>query len=258
LEAANEEHPMKSIPLFISGNHFGIKRVVLDPERNVRVLLNDETRHGMQSADPARRAEPLAYYHRSGPLGDVFSTCLQPESEAHVAILGLGVGCMAAYASPGQHFTFYEIDPAVARIAADPQYFTFLSECKGTYEIVLGDGREALAGAPDHQYDMIIVDAFTADTIPPHLVSGEAIQEYLAKLTHEGILVIHITNVHVALEPVLAGLAAKAGLVYLSCADLDVSDRERSMGKLPSHYAVFARSPQPIAGLANDARWTMA
>ena len=249
---------MKSIPLFISGNPFGFKRVVLDPERNLRILLNDQTRHGMQSADPARSAEPLAYYHRSGPLGDVFSAWLRPETGAQLAILGLGVGCMAAYAEPGQHLTFYEIDPAVARIAADPQYFTFLSQCRGTYEIVIGDGREALARAIDHHYDMIILDAFTADTIPPHLVCSEALQLYLDKLDLAGILVFHITNVHVALQPVLAGLATEAGLICLSGADLDVSDDERSMGKSPSHYAVLARSSEAIARLADNPRWTTA
>ncbi len=248
---------MESIPLFISANQFGLKRVVFDPQRNLRILLNDQTRHGMQSADAARSAEPLAYCHRDGPLGDVFSAW-RPNTGAQVAVIGLGVGCVAAYAQPGQHWTFYEIDPGVAQIAADPQYFTFLSQCRGTYEIVLGDGRESLARAPDQRYDMIALDAFANDTIPPHLVCAEALQLYLDKLTPAGILVFHITNVHVALLPPLAGLAAEAGLICMSCADLEVSDDERSMGKLPSHYAVLARSPKPIARLIDNPKWTTA
>ncbi|MHC4234427.1 MAG: spermidine synthase [Planctomycetota bacterium] len=249
---------MDAMPLCISGNHLGLKRVVFDPERNLRILFNDDTRHGMQSADPARSDEPLAYYHRSGPLGDVFSAWLPPDTGAQLAILGLGVGCIAAYAVPGQHLTFCEIDPGVARIAADPQYFTFLSQCQGTYEIVLGDGREVLGGVLGHRYDIIVLDAFAADRIPPHLICGEALQLYLDKLAPAGILVFHITNVHVELQPPLAGLAAEAGLICLSCADLNVSEDERSSGKLPSHYAVLARSPERISRLVDNPRWTTA
>jgi spermidine synthase len=96
-----------------------------------------------------------------------------------------------------------------------------------SYEIVLGYGRESLARAPDHRYDMIALDAFANDTIPPHLICAQALQLSLDKLTPAGILVLHITNVHVALLPPLAGLAADASLICLSCADLAVGDDER-------------------------------
>ena len=249
---------MESATLFILANEFGLKRVAYEPDRNVRTLFNDDTRHGMQSADPARRGEPLAYFHRTGPLGDVFAAWRPPTSAARLAVIGLGVGCTAAYVQPGQHVTFYEIDPAVVRIATDPRYFTFLAQCRGTYEIVLGDGREMLAQAPDHCYDMIIMDAFTSDIIPPHLVSEEALQLYLSKLNKAGILVLNITNVHVALEPVLARLAAEAGLICLSRFDMDVSEDERLMGKLATHYAVMAWDSESVARLKDNSGWTAA
>ncbi len=246
---------MKPMPLFVSLNHLGLKRVDFDPESNLRILLNDQTRHGMQSADPARSGEPLTYYHRCGPLGDVFSAWRRPEVGGRLAIIGLGVGSMAAYAEPGQHLTFYEIDPVVAQIAADPRYFTYLSQCRGTCETVLGDGREALARAPDHHYDMIVLDAFSDDRIPPHLVCAEALELYLGKLADAGILVFHITNVRVELEPLLAGLAADAGLIGLARADLGLTDDERSMNKRPSHYVVLARTPRPVGGLTENPKW---
>jgi len=246
---------MESTPLFISGNSFGLKLVVFDPRRKLRTLLNDNIRHGIQSTDPALSREPLAYFHRSGPVGDVFAACPGPDAKARVAIIGLGVGAMACYAEPGQHFTFYEIDPAVAQIASDPQYFTFLAHCRGTYEIVLGDGRERLAEAPSRHYDLIILDAFTSDVIPTHLVSAEALELYLSKLADGGTLVFDISNVHTDFESVLGKLAAQAGLACLSRADLDVSDQQRSTGKLPSHYLAMGRSPQDLRKLADKPGW---
>jgi hypothetical protein len=105
---------------------------------------------------------------------------------------------------------------------------------------------------------MIIMDAFTSDIIPPHLVSEEALQLYLSKLNNAGILVLNITNVHVALEPVLAGLAAEAGLICLSRFDMDLSEQELLMGKLATHYTVLARNPDHIAPLIDKPSWTAA
>jgi len=249
---------MEFVPLYISANHLGLKRVVFDPVRKVRILLNGVTRHGMESADPERSGEPLAYYHRNGPLGDVFSSWQAPAGGGQVAIVGLGVGCMATYAQPGQRFTFYEIDPGVAKIAVDPQYFTFLSRCRGTWEIVLGDGRAELEKVDDKQLDMIILDAFEDDRMPAHLVSDEAVHMYLRKLVDAGLLVLPVTNVHTALQPEWRRLAAAEGCVCLARADLDVSEAERLAGKLASHYAVIARGEAAVAALAKRPGWTVA
>jgi hypothetical protein len=246
---------MDLTPQFMTGNYFGVKLVVVDPERGLRILLHDGSRHGSQSLDPERGGEPLDYYHRSGPLGDVFAALGRADAEARVAVVGLGVGAMAAYAQPGQQFTFYEIDPAVADIARDPQYFTFLSRCRGRYEIVLGDGRDTLGKAPDGHYEMIVLDAFTSDVIPEHLLSGEALDLYLQKLTEGGMLVFHISNVHVEVEPLLASLAAESGLTCLARFDRDIGEEERAMGKSPSHYAVIARRLRDVRTLADNGSW---
>ncbi len=247
---------MPSISLFVSANEFGLKRVAFDPQRNVRLLFSGDTRHGMQSADPTRSGEPLAYFTRNGPLGDVFAAWRPREHRAQLAVIGLGVGTVAAYIKPNQHVTFYEIDPGVVQIATDQRYFTFLSRCRGTYEIVLGDGRDMLARADDHHYDMIFVDAFTSDVIPPHLVSAEALQIYLDKLISDGIVVFQITNIHVALEPVLAGLAAERGLICLSRVDMNLSEEDTLNGKLASHYVVITPNPQLVARLLECSDWT--
>ncbi|HUU84768.1 MAG TPA: fused MFS/spermidine synthase [Phycisphaerae bacterium] len=246
---------MEHTPQLVVTNAFGVKLVLLDTERNLRILLNDGSRHGSQSVDPGRGDEPLDYYHRSGPLGEVFTAFAGADGAGRAAIIGLGVGAMAAYAQPGQHFTFYEIDPAVADVARDTRYFTFLSRCCGTHEVVIGDGRLMLSKAPDRHYDMIVLDAFNADVIPEHLVSPEALDGYLQKLTDGGILVFHISNVYVELAPILGAMAAEADLVCLSRFDREVSDQERAMGKLPSHYAVIARGLADVRPLVDNPAW---
>lgn len=236
-------------------NFFGVKRVVVTADGLRRNLIHGSTIHGTQSTDPARSREPLAYYHRSGPIGDVFAALNDADTRPHVGIIGLGAGAIAAYAQPGQHFTFYEIDPAVERIAADPQYFTFLSQCRGEHDVVIGDGRLTLAQAPDKHFGIIVLDAFSSDAIPTHLLTTEAIQLYVDKLDEGGVLVFHISNRYLDLEPLLAALAEEAGLTCLCKNDVDVSRDERLLGKTPSQSAVMARSQENLAGLLDDPEW---
>jgi spermidine synthase len=239
----------------VERNFFGVKRVICDTERNLRILVHGSTDHGGQSIEPTLRSEPLAYYHRSGPAGDLFSVVTGENGARRIAVIGLGIGSMAAYAEPGQHLTFYEIDPAVARIAANPGLFSFLSRCRGTYEIVLGDGRLTLADAPDGHYDLIVLDAFSSDAIPTHLLTREALQLYLRKLARGGVLAFHVSNNYLDLEPVVGRLAAEAGLTCWSRADLNVSEEERSQGKRPSHYIVMARGTLDVHSLADKPQW---
>ncbi len=171
--------------LHIERNFFGVVRVTHDAERNVHRLFHGSTLHGQQSLDPALRREPSTYFTRSGPIGQVFAA-IKPRLEppgARVAIVGLGAGTLASYARSGQRWTFYEIDDAVVRIARDPRYFTYLHDCEAdAIEIVLGDARLRLHDAPDQAYRLIVLDAFSSDAVPVHLISREAIQLYRAKL----------------------------------------------------------------------------
>ena len=147
-------------------------RVTDDDEKQLRMLLHGGTIHGLQSLDPARAKEPLSYYTKAGPVGQVFNAFSGNATENQVAIVGLGAGTMACYLSPPQQLTYYEIDPLVERIAENPQYFTFLRDCYPRVRVVLGDARLSLQAAPDHRYGIIILDAFSGDSIPVHLLPG--------------------------------------------------------------------------------------
>ena len=153
---------------------------------------------------------------------------------------------------PGEEFTFYEIDPLVERIARDPRYFTFLRDCSPQAHVVLGDARISLRTTPDHRYGILILDAFGADAIPIHLLTRQAVQLYLSKLTEHGILVFHISNRYLDIQKVLGNIAIDATLIGL--AEIDTAEAEA--GKLPSRWVVMARSKEdPRSALASDSRW---
>jgi SAM-dependent methyltransferase len=236
-------------------NFFGISKVAEDAAGHYRILTHGSTIHGAQSLAPAERREPLTYYHRRGPLGQVFAVFSGPRAKQEVAVIGLGTGTIACYGQAGQHFTFYEIDPAMERIARDPRYFTYLSDCPAQVKVILGDARLSLRSAPESFYDMIILDAFSSDAIPIHLVTREAIRLYLAKLKPGGILVFHTSNRFLDLGPVLGNLARDAGLVSLSGSDLKLSDEDLQKQKLGSTWVVMARTLADLRGLARDQRW---
>ncbi|HLY37974.1 MAG TPA: fused MFS/spermidine synthase, partial [Candidatus Binatia bacterium] len=171
---------------------YGIHRVVVDADSAARLLLHGTTLHGMQAIDGARRREPLAYYHPAGPLGQLFASLDSARRRRAVAVVGLGAGSVACYAEPGQRWDFYEIDPTVTHIARDPRYFTYLADCAPDATITLGDARLSLARATA-TYDLVILDAYSSDAIPVHLLTREAIALYLAHLRPGGILAFHIS-----------------------------------------------------------------
>jgi SAM-dependent methyltransferase len=188
-------------------------------------------------------------------LGQVFAEFSGPKAKQEVAIIGLGTGTIACYGQAGQHFTFYEIDPAIERIARAPQYFTFLKDCPAQVAVVLGDARLSLKNTPEASYDMIILDAFSSDAIPIHLITREAISLYLAKLKPDGILVFHISNRYLDLRPVLGNLARDAGLVSLAGAQLKISEAQRQKKESPSSWVVMAHRPVDLGGLPRNQPW---
>ncbi len=234
---------------------FGVSRVTNENSGQFRYLFHGGTIHGIQSLDPARSREPLSYFTRNGPIGQVFEGL----PGGSVAIVGLGAGAMACYMRPGQLLTYYEIDPAVERIATNPRYFTFLSQCapeaNPDVKIVLGDARLSLRGARDGGYMLIVLDAFSGDTIPVHLLTREALQLYLKKLAPGGVLAFHITNLYLDLAPTLGIQARDAGLVALVRDDTAVSPAEIDNGKFPSKWLVMAWKESDLGGVARDGRW---
>ncbi len=172
--------------------------------------------------------------------------------DSPIAVLGLGAGVMSCYAEPGQQMTYYEIDPAVEQIARNENLFTYLRDCPGEYDVVLGDARLRLAEAEDSSYGIIIGEAFSSDAIPVHMLTREATDMYLDKLNENGVIVHHISNRHLELEPVVGDLARDRGLVCYSQYD---AQTEGIPYKLASHFVVMARAEEDLGDVARDARW---
>jgi hypothetical protein len=234
---------------------FGLHRVLLDASARFHTLAHGSTRHGMQSLDPVRRDQPLTYYTRSGPIGQVLADLSTRHAGARVAVIGLGAGSLACYKQPDQHWTFYEIDPSVVRIARDPRYFTYLQDCAPSDDILLGDARLSLVSAPDRAYDLIVLDAYSSDSIPVHLITREALALYLRKLAPGGVLAFHISNLYLDLKPALGNLAADAGLAGISRDDLVLNAEEQASGKSASQWAIMGRSIGDLGAPAVDPRW---
>jgi len=214
-------------------NYYGIYQVVNQPlsqEQNPdlseeerydlgkRTLLHGSTVHGSQVLHPTLRRNPTSYYHRAGPLWDVLGDA---KKKRNVAVIGLGVGTCATYFQEGESLTFYELDPAIEDIARAG--FTYLDDCPAEVKIVVGDARLQLEHAPDHSYDIIMVDAFSSDAIPTHLLTREALSLYDKKLAPQGTLVFHISNRYYNLLGVIKSTSAEywEGLAKMSKKDLE-------------------------------------
>jgi hypothetical protein len=237
--------------LYTQRSFYGIYRVSNNETGQYRILFDGKTIHGIQSLAPERSREPISYFARSGPVGQIFEAFSGSEKLRRVGVVGLGAGTMACYVAPGEEFTFYEIDPLVERIARDPRYFTFLRDCSPEVRVVLGDARISLKNMPDRLYGMFVLDAFSADTIPVHLLTREAVQLYLSKLFDHGILVFHISNRYLDLQKVLGNVANDANLAALVQNDTT----EAQAGIFPSRWVVMARDKDDLGRLIGDPRW---
>ena len=239
--------------LHVVRNFFGTTRVTTDAAGRINSLYSGNTVHGRQFVDQSRRCEPLSYHHENGPLGQVMAVFNAAPANPRVAVIGLGVGAMAAYSKPDQEWTFYEINPDVINLARNSQYFTYLQNCaSGSLNIVEGDARLNLRNAQPGQYGLIVLDAFSSDAIPVHLVTQQALDLYLSKLTEGGILAFHISNRSLNLKPILADLAASRKLLCIGFDDLKPSSLE---GKDPSQWVVMARSAPEISNLSINSQW---
>ena len=178
-----------------------------DPRRARRELRHGVTIHGRQMLNPAQRRQPTAYYGHSSGVGLALAR-LRPASR-RIGVVGLGVGTLACYAQPGDAWRFYELDPAVAVMAH--RWFTFLDDAPEPVSIALGDGRRLLAAETDARYDLLVLDAFSSDAIPVHLLTAEAFALYRERLTGSGVIAIHISNRHLDLRPVVRAAALRQG-----------------------------------------------
>jgi hypothetical protein len=239
--------------LHVERNFFGTLSVRFDAPSATRILYHGNTVHGRQFVDPNLQREPLSYFHRDGPLGQIFEAFNSYPASPNVAVVGLGTGSMACYARPDQNWTFYEINPAVISIAQTTEYFTYLQSCGvDRTKIVLGDARLQLQNAPDHHYGLIVLDAFNSDAIPIHLMTREAVALYTSKLATGGMLAFHVSNRSLKLDAVLAGLARHNGAIGMSLVD---GEMNTVRGKDPSEWVVMARHSPAFDSLAQNPRW---
>jgi hypothetical protein len=234
---------------------FGLYRVTENETGTYRYLYHGTTLHGVQATGGPDRGEPLTYYTADGPFGQAFAALPVMRETHNVAVIGLGIGSLAAYARSHQRWTFYEIDPAVERIARTAAYFTHLEECGNRCRVVLGDARLSLTSASGKKHGVLVLDAFSSDAIPVHLITREALGIYLQHLSEDGVLAFHISNRHLNLGPVIAALAADAGLAGVEQWHEVSSDRatgERS----GSRWAVLSRDERTLEPLLAHSRWT--
>jgi hypothetical protein len=243
---------------------FGTHRVVVDAEQRYRLLLHGTTVHGVQSLDASRRRTPLAYFHRDGPAGQVVrawragggaATTGRGGQAGVVGVIGLGAGSLACHGLPGEAWTFYEIDPAVVRIARDGGLFTFLRDCGPEVTILPGDARLSIARTATGSHRLLVVDAYGGDAPPVHLLTREAGRLYLEKLSADGVLLFNITNRHLDLEPVLARLADDGRLEARINRDTPPHDGVRPFDRVASTWVVAARDLRRLGGLVHDPRW---
>jgi SAM-dependent methyltransferase len=235
-------------------NFFGTLRV--SHSVGAHSLVHGRTVHGVQLTAPHELTTPTTYYAREGPLGDVFRTLMPDVPDRHVATLGLGVGTVACYARAGDEWDLFEINPAVVRIATDPRLFVFVPQCTPGARIIVGDARRALHSMPDARYDLVVLDAFTSDAIPAHLLTREAFALYLARLKPGGLLAVHISNWYLDLAPVLAANAtALHASAFIRNDRVQHDDPANTVRRTPSTWVVLAADAQRLQPLAKLDGW---
>ncbi len=250
-------------------NFFGTSIVMEFKNIRERQYRHGTTLHGIQSLNEEFRLRPGAYYY---PLIDVLMSLDPALKDDPVAIAGLGAGTLACFGHKGQTFDMFEIDPAVVRIAENPDFFTYMRDCPPDKKVLLGDARLEIAKMPEKKYGLIVMDAFTSDAVPVHLLTREAAQMYLEKLKPGGVVAFHISNRHLNLAPVLAEVAgsldasivgksfALKGTVKAVGKEKEVEEVLDATGKKvyhpkPSAWVVIARRKDDLKNLKEQYGW---
>jgi hypothetical protein len=239
--------------IFADRSFFGVSRVLEATDHSYRLLQHGTTLHGRQNLPATSTCEPTSYYDVRGPVGDLFSRSGRVFDDA--ALVGLGTGGLACYAKAGSRWTFFEIDPLVERIARTSSLFTFLANARVPIGVSIGDGRKLLEAASPTSFDLIVLDAFSSDAVPAHLLTREAMALYLSRLRADGIVALHISNRHVDLEPVLGRLANEERLAALTNQDLDIPEADLRDGRSPTQWVVVARAKSTLDTLRAMPKW---
>ena len=246
-------------PIETARSFFGVHKVAEVSDGRARVLYHGTTIHGAQrlrnddgtpvSGPPL----PHTYYYFGGPFAEAIGAARAARGRLdHVAVVGLGTGSLACHRKGGERWTFFEIDPEVIRIARDPRRFEFLSRCAPDAPVIVGDARLTLEASTD-SYDLIVLDAFSSDTIPVHLLTREAVAGYLSKLSPHGVILLHISNRHLDLAPVVANVAQALGLAAFVREDDRAGDLLTTLDN-NARIGVLARDAADAGSVA--ANWT--
>jgi hypothetical protein len=234
---------------------YGVYRVA-EPEPGVHALYSGTTIHGREAFAGPMAGEPLSYYHRAGPLGEVIESLQAEHPALRIGAVGLGAGAIAAYGRPGDTYRFFEIDPTVVDIARDQASFRYLADSAAAVDVVVGDGRLELEQTPDGAFDLLVLDAFSSDAVPVHLLTTEAIGEAMRTVAPGGAIAFHISNRFLDLEPIVAAAARENGFVSIVGADLPPADLAGLADA--SVWVIVGRSFADLAGLAEGDRWDTA
>jgi hypothetical protein len=227
-----------------------------EPRPGLHVLYSGTTIHGRETFDGPLAGEPLSYYHRAGPLGEVIESMQAELPSIRIGAVGLGAGAIAAYGRPTDTYRIAEIDPTVVEIARDPASFTFLADSAATIEVVVGDGRLDLETVAPGSFDLLVLDAFSSDAVPVHILTVESFATSMRTLAPGGVIAVHISNRFIDLEPVVAAAARDLGFVAIIGSDLpppeltDLADA--------SQWVVVGRSFADVADLVEGDRWRTA
>jgi hypothetical protein len=240
---------------------FGVHKLTRTADGRFLTLSHGTTIHGAtrllnDDGTPATgRPEPTTYFTYEGAIGTAIASVREAQGGTlpAVAVVGLGSGSLACHARPGEAWTFFEIDPEVERIARDQRHFRFLSECAPEAPVVLGDARLTLAKQHGGK-SVVVIDAFSSDAIPAHLITKEAIDLYLSKLSNAGVVVFHISNRHLDLRRILARTAAEHGLVTYLMHERRSEPMERRY-RISSVVAAVARDPAHLGRIATEGTW---
>ncbi|HEX7886764.1 MAG TPA: fused MFS/spermidine synthase, partial [Phenylobacterium sp.] len=222
----------------------------------VKMLAHGTTLHGAQAQDPRYRCRPMVYYTPTTPIGQVFVAKQAASPGLRIGAVGLGTGSVAAYVRPGDRLSFFEIDPLVVTISSDPRNFSYTTACaKSPVDYVIGDARLTVAGQPADSFDILLIDAFSSDAVPAHLLTVEAVRGYLTKLKPDGILILHLSNRNLDLMHPAQAVARAAG--GWSLAQNYVAPEADPTGAWDSSEdaVIVARSKAALSAFLATGRW---
>ncbi len=231
--------------IFVARDFFGVKKVL--QKGDFRSLLHGDTTHGVENT--TRPALPTSYYHPAGTMGQIMNSMGRPLNR--VGVLGLGTGTMAGYVSQDRHITFFDIDPQVEQIARS--YFSYLTHCGQSCSVIIGDGRLELHRMPDNSFDLLMLDAFSSDAVPAHLISREALQMYLGKIAPDGVLLFHVSNRYLNVDKLVEQLVLDAGLIAFQ--RIDQPGDLIKEGKTSTNHIIVARRLEDLGHIAAMDGW---